>query len=738
MGLKRWLWMLFFASAAAAQVHIVDFGIQEDSGIRRHGMLFQQGVPVSLSPDEVAHLAVMDERGQPVPAAIEIDGKDPAGKVRWLRVALRADLEPWETRRYQLVDGAGPAHIEPLRVVESPAITVTGPGYTAIFRNPADMEIREGDSVLFSGAVRCQIYPDARSIINAGGKTTVLSGFFPKGWRIEKPSPYRTVVTLTARYPKQASYSSGPGQVDPNYGYDVDVRFEFSALAPVIRFDWRLINRAGYKSWLERYALLLPLARPTAVEESDFRPQGTGGSWINLKTAAVSFGVSAPFARNLGAGTGVQVEPDGLAIGGIALPPDGSLAGATPEIHRLFHYGMSRTFGGVITMNADARAGFPLDFKLPAQYYSDLNVLPEEGDKVTPGEFAGAIERSARWLLATQWTGTLWAGEWWREWDVVRRQGTEETSNANQELAPLYHYFRTGDTRFLNSAALSAWYVYDIQHDKKQTGFGPMLHTRRHLLDELNWIHPRYQRASGAILASHVLLADRERNELIATVRHFSEQIQDPDGTPHDWDEGKQQRGRETGVDTTNFVAALISAWIETGDNFFLDRARGYTRWSLKKWRNRTDNSKWNWNLTRYIETGLLAICEAARQYPGSVPEEKDFLAGLIDMSRYTLGHPQSAFVPGTLGEGGLHYIFYHASLDARVSRLAHDPTMLQPLLKIVRSQVIRQDSSGAFPMDVGSLWSQYPTQIISSYDAESVAACFPVLAARLAATGQN
>jgi hypothetical protein len=420
------------------------------------------------------------------------------------------------------------------------------------------------------------------------------------------------------------------------------------------------------------------------------------------------------------------------------MPPDGGFGGAIPDIHRQFHYGMSRSFQGTIVLNATARSALPMDLKLPAQYYSTLYVLPERGDELTGGEFADAITRSARWLLEKQWRGTLWAGEWWREWDVARQQGTEETSSANQELGPLFHYFRTGDQRFLNSAALSAWYVYDIQHDKKQTGFGPMLHTRRHLLDELNWIHPRYQRAAGAILASHVLLAERERKELIATVRHFSEQIQDSTGTPHDWDEAKNQRGRETGVDTTNFIEALVSAWVETGDGFFLDRARGYTRWALNKWKTRTEDAKWNWNLTRYVETGLLAICHAAEEYPGSVPEKDEFLAGTIEISRFTLGHPEYAFVPGTIGEGGLHYIFYHGALDAQVSRLAHDPQMLQPLVKIIRSQIVRQDSTGAFPMDVGTLWSQYPTQIISSYDAKSVVQDLPVLSARLAATSQH
>lgn len=732
--------LLFATVLGAAARQVAPFSIQEDAGRKRKGALVEQGVPVPpMSTAEFEHLAVVDDSGKPISANLEIDGKDPEGRVRWIRVGLAVDLNQWQRRNFALLADVKPPASAKLEVSrEGGVITVNGPGYAATFRGLGQMGIRIGGKDVFGGAVQCQIYPDARSVINAGGKTTVLSGFVPQGWSVERTGVARAVVTLRGRYPKQISYSSAPGQIDPRLGYDIELRFHFSALTSVIRYDWRLINQAGYKSWLERYALILPLANSAKIISSEHRPAGILGTWFNLEIAGRNIGVTAPFTDDFGPGTGARIEPGGLAIGGVEAPPDGSLGGVIPEVHRLFYYGMSRTFRGLIVPGEDARSASQLDLKLPAQYYSDLNILPERGDKLTSGEFAAAVERSGRWLLEHQWRGTLWAGEWWREWDIARRQGTEETSNANQELGLLYCYFRTGDRRFLDSAALSTWYVFDVQQDKKQSGFGPMLHTRRHLLDELNWIHPRYQRAAGAILAAHVLLADRERGELIATVRHFSTQIQDADGTPHDWDEAKNARGGETGVDTTNFVEALIAGWTETGDRFFLDGARGYTRWALKKWKTRTDDANWNWNLTRYVETGLLAICHAAKEYPGSVPEEKEFLAGMIEISRHTLSHPAYAFVPGTLGEGGLHYIFYHACLDAQVSRLANDPSMLKSLVVMIRSQVVRQNAEGAFPIEAGSLWSQYPTQILSSYDAESVVACLPVLSARLAATDRN
>ncbi|HUS05746.1 MAG TPA: hypothetical protein VMZ52_05605, partial [Bryobacteraceae bacterium] len=691
--------------AASAAPPIVRFTITEDAGIDRTAALVEQGLPVPpMSKDAAARLAIIDKEGHAVPAGIEIDGVDPHGLVRWLRISLPVNLKAWERRPLDLVAGA-PAAVPALQTdISGDRISVAGSGYRAMFRRPDQFELTREGAVLFDGPITFQIYSDARSIINAGGKTTVLAGFVPSGFRLERPSPQRATVVLTGRYPKQKAYASGPGQVDARNAFDVDLRFHFSALSANIGFDWRLTNRTGYKAWLERYALVLPLKPKASVE------------------------IAAPFLEDLGVGAGVRSEAAGLLIGGLDMPPDGSLGGRIPEIHRLFYNGMSRTFPGTLVLSGGLRSAAPgVHIVVPAQYYSDVGVLPEHGGRVDSGEFAPAVERSARWLLQNQWRGTLWWGEWWREWDVVRKQGTEEASNGNSVLAPLYHYLRTGDRRFLECASRSASYAFDVQHDKQRTGFGPMLHTRRHLLDELNWIHPRYQRAYGPMLASHILLMDRERAEIIATVRHFSEQVQDADGTPHDWDEVTNRKGGETGVDTSNFIEALTAAWQETGNPFFLDRARGYARWTLKKWRSRTDERQWNWNLTRYVLTGMLAMCRAALDRPDLVPERQEFLAGALEISRHTVQHPEYGFVPGTIGEGGLHYFFYHAWLDTEISRLAKDPSLIPLLASAIRSQMSRQDAEGAFPMDVGALWSQYPTSVISYYDPKSVVAYLPV-----------
>src|SRR5437867_6376839 len=128
---------------------------------------------------------------------------------------------------------------------------------------------------------------------------------------------------------------------------------------------------------------------------------------------------------------------------------------------------MSRTFEGCILINAtpdQVQAELkPLPIIIPPQHYSDCGVLPEGGSPITFGQWEGPIQRAADYLLDTQWKGTLWYGEWWREWDVDHNLGIEETNSGNSALGPLYHFYRTGDWRFWESAKMSFYYTYDIQ-----------------------------------------------------------------------------------------------------------------------------------------------------------------------------------------------------------------------------------------------------------------------------------
>lgn len=723
-----WLWVVGWAPAAT----VTTFSVREPAGLAQSALLVEQGVPVRpMAPAEVAKLAVVDAAGTRMPALIDASSTDPRGRVRWLRVAFTSRFAAGEQKRFSLVDGSGTGAAPPFSASrQGDRITVAFANCQAVFSPPAQVRMSCGERPVLDGPLQFFLYPDARSIINAGGKTVVLAPFEPAGFRLETDGVQRATVVLRGRNPKQKSYNFTPSNNEPQLGFEVEARFHFQALTPTVRYDWRLTNQAGYKAWLERYAMALPVTPSTTLVDSASRGGGLLGDWVDF----TGLGVTAPFAADMGAGVGLRLTREGLLTGGIDAPPDGGFGGKAPDIHRLFYFGMSRTFEGLLTLSSTGRAAAlrPL-MELPAQYYSDLGILPERGDPVTVGGFANAVSRSADYLATAQWRGTLWNGEWWREWDLGRQQGTEEASNGNSVLAPVYHFLRTGDRRFFECASRSAWYTYDIQLTHRRTGFGPMLHTRRHMLDELDWIHPRYQRAFGPILASQILLAKRERQEMVAAIRNFSTRIQAADGTPYGWDETKNAReGQETGVDTTNFIEALVACWEVTGDDWFLERARGYARWALKKWTTRTDDKFWNWNLTRYVLTGLLSLCRAEKEYFGTLPDWlwRDTLA----ISRHTIKHPEYAHVDGTIGGGELHYVFYHAALGAEASRLANDPTLIRPLLKIVEEQLARQTADGLFPMELGALWSQYPTRVISYYDPKAVVAYIPVLAARLRA----
>ena len=167
----------------------------------------------------------------------------------------------------------------------------------------------------------------------------------------------------------------------------------------------------------------------------------------------------------------------------------------------------------------------------------------------------------------------------------------------------------------------------DVQLFKGEDNQGRMFHTRRHLFDELDWIHPRYQRATGGLVASHVFLDSRARNEIVETIRSFHEHMFDERGVPHDWDKiAKRRSDREVGVDTSNFMEALTDCYRETGDRNFLEWALKMSRWTGEPWKvaGKRQGDDWNWNLMNYVLRGLVSctLCFTTRwslrAWPGS------------------------------------------------------------------------------------------------------------------------
>jgi hypothetical protein len=684
----------------------VEGWLSERDGIARRATLVEQGIPIKPLPlNEARSLRLVG-----VPGFVEPEARDENGNVSWLRVTALVAMPAHGRHRIRIEKGASSAPRIKLSATESGVMAET-PHYSLTLRKPGGIELVAGGRKLLDGNWTMELTGDARAII--GG--LYLREFTPDSIEVEDQSDYRAVLLLKGRYTK--NWRKQTTVEEPGRRFDCELRLHVNALSPNIRFAWRITNLTGTKTWLERYALRLPLG-----------------------PAADRLIVTANFLEDLGRGAGVRRSEDGhfLLHGGLDMPQDGSLlAGPAPDVHRLFYEGMSRTFeGALITSGSRQDAAEELalvDLVLPPQYYSSVKALPEEGDPVAFGEWKTAVDRSAEWLLNHQWRGTLWWGEWYREWDETRRMGVEEASNGNSSLAPLYHYWRTGDARFLRCAKRAAQYTVDIQLSKSEDQQGRMYHTRRHLFDELDWIHPRYQRAKGGIVTSHVILYPAARREIIQTIRSYHEHMFDQDGIPHSWDRRTRKAVKEEdGVDTSNFMEALVYCFRETGDRWYLNEALKMSRWTVNRWQHRNDSpaDNWGWNLSQYALRGLVSLYQ--------VSEDTLVRNTAIDVARATLNNksPRTSTMLDGMGGRKIDNVFFHAWITAYVTRFApQGRRMLEELYDIVRQDLACQREDGMFVLDHG-LESGKPTRWTSFYDAKSLVAYLPVLSARMAAEG--
>ncbi|MGC8792403.1 MAG: hypothetical protein ACP5U2_03320, partial [Bryobacteraceae bacterium] len=392
------------AFGAAGAPFVVSGEIVERHGVQRRASLLEQGIPVRpMAPEQARALRLVG-----APGFVEPEAFDEHGEVRWLRVTALVKVGPRGRIPVQIRLG-GP---EPPRLdlqEDSNAIRVRTPHYQLELYRPGRLRLVANGRQLLNGNWSVELVGDARAILWG----LYLREFVPDSIAIEDRSDYRATLLLKGRYTK--NYRKQPTVQEPGRRFECQLRLHVNALWPHIRFHWRLTNLTGSKTWLQRYALRLPLG-------------ADGGGLL----------AAAHFLEELGPGAGVARSADAwyLLVGGLDMPHDGELmAGPAPRVWRLFHEGMSRTFEGTLITNgseeeAREQAG-PLDLVLPAQYYSDVGALPEEGDPLTFGEWQKTVERSAEWLLRNQWLGTLWWGEWYREWDETRRMGVQDTANGN-------------------------------------------------------------------------------------------------------------------------------------------------------------------------------------------------------------------------------------------------------------------------------------------------------------------
>ncbi|MCX8052942.1 MAG: hypothetical protein N3B12_03970, partial [Armatimonadetes bacterium] len=529
----------------------IDILVRESRGYARRGYVVEQGIPVlPITSEEAGRVTITDQHGRPVPASIEPEGFDQNGRIRWLFVSMPVDLPAGGEARFQLCEGITAS--EPGIRVESDGsrIIVENRYFEIEFASPGNIRLSTSKGLLLDGEVGFDIRSDARSAV--GNLRPVY--YEPRGYEILQQTDRRVKIILRGAY--RAWVPKG-FDIDPDRGYYADLEFIIHSESPVIRLRWRITNLMRFNCpymWLDRYVLSFPLANGGGVVRGELSEESKNlGRWASVECPGGVLACAFSFADWLGKGAGVEVVDGRIGHGGINPPPDGGFGGKHPDIWRKFYYGMSRTFEASLLVDpVDDQIGAelnPIPLILSPQHYSDTRALPENGSQVTFGEWKGQVERAAQHMLDTQWRGTLWFGEWWRERDVDHDLGIEETNSGNSALAPLHHFYRTGDWRYWESAKMSYYYTYDIQFCKqgltlsffpsregviggRVEGYGPYMHTRRFLLDHQEWFHPRYQRVAGIIEPSHLFGDGEARNWTLWLLRYWAENYVADDGSP--------------------------------------------------------------------------------------------------------------------------------------------------------------------------------------------------------------
>ncbi len=518
----------------------------EERDCHRNDYVVRQGIPVQpLTEDEANGLIITGEDGAPERASVSPEYIGPDGKVRWVQTVLAVDCEKGGKQSFYLQKSDGREIPGNKLTAKSygTEICVESPLFKASFRNPGQITISTDKENVIDGDLDFELRSDARSAV--GNQRPVY--FEPEGFTLESATDKCAHITLSGRY---RAWVPKNKDIDEKQRYDVHLDIYIFADSPAIRMSWTITDHMKFNCrymWLDRYLIKLPLAGSFTATGGDYLPdENKYKSWAEVSTGGGNAAMAFPFHDWLGQGAGVEIGDDYIASGGVNPAPDGGFGGKFPDIHRKFFYGMSRTFecslivnGSYDQITSELR---PLPIFCEPQHYSDTGALPENGQKVTFGPCRDKVERAADYLLDNQWKHTLWFGEWWREVDVDNNLGIEEVNSGNSSLGPLYHFYRTGDWRYFESAKMSYLYTWDIQFCKREDEDGPYMHTRRFLLDHQEWFHPRYQRVGAVMKISHLLCDKTKRDKMVWFLRYWGDNSVAEDGAPMSVEELKALR----------------------------------------------------------------------------------------------------------------------------------------------------------------------------------------------------
>ncbi|MEI6913805.1 MAG: hypothetical protein WCL39_01610 [Armatimonadota bacterium] len=749
-------------------LHLIN---KTDSARRNH--LVEQGIPVHpMTPERVKDLRLV-LNGKVQPAEIQVEATDGPGDVRWVMVTAVVDAEAGESREYVLADAPDlPQDIPTLSVTElGDTISIATPSFTMSLSGTRMMRVDIDGKKVIDGDLAFSVMADAQSFVS--GTRTIH--FVPEGFTIAEKSQSRALITWRGKMHPDV-YREYTG-IDTRRYMDCEIEMRVYAASPVVRCKMILTSNFYYQGAMERYAFALPLS-PDSEIAGEWR-DGKFGHWARVDSPSGAFSVTAPFIEDVGKGAGIAVErlewiydePDGfsvfladptelpyegdgkqpglpfisamrppvfktdfrLIVGGIDPPPDEGCGTDHPQIHRTWLHGMSRSFEFSIVLDnstslVDSELS-PMYFTIDPQHYSDTEALPERGGPVAFGEFENEVVLSADWLEEHQWKGSLYFGEWWREYCLDRKQGIEEAGSGNSSLGVFYHWLRTGDEKYLKAAKRSMLAIYDLTMCKQHDGIGPFMHTRRFLFDRENWHHPRYQRIAGMMRPSHIFCDKRMRKHATDVVRHFAERYVDTDGAPmaasYSRPDATAERCNEAAM--AQFCETLVLAWHETGDQFFLDKAKLMAGWAADQMDSMFGSQKVeaNWNI-QFVNRGLLAVWLATG--------EDRWKDAYVKICRSILG-----VVPEHAGYRDLvlwevHFVVYFAWHFAEAHKMTGDDQMLKDYIKVLNAELRRQAPDGSFPyvttyIPQTSQWNSY-------YDQKTCAAYLPVLASRMQEAG--
>lgn len=751
----------------------IPLSLSPSAWIAGQRILIEQGIPVHpMDPAGVSKLRLVLD-GEAVEAEIQPEATDSRGQVRWVMVTAAVDAPASGQAQFSLEEAPGlDAGIPTLRVEEAgDTITIKAPAYTLNLHGKDGIRLETSAGKVLDGRLDFSARTDSRSFVSGVRALRHRA----HGFTVEEKSKSRCLVVWKLRVHPDV-YREYDG-IDERRYLDCELELRAYAALPVLRLKWSFTNNFYYPAALEKYALTLPLSK-TDIISGDW--QGTKfNDWTQVATSGGILRVNSPSREDFGPGIGQSVErlewiydePDGfsvedvapdtlpdsspgtkpakkynsatrpavfkteyrLAIGGINPALDGPIGADQPQVFRTLLHGMSRSFEASLVVGDNsglaAAERRPAYFTVPAQHYSDTGNLPERGDMVDFGEYEKEATRAARWLRDHQWRGSLYCGEWWREYDVAIGQGIEESGSGNSALGVYYHYLRTGDYGFLESARRSMRAIGDLTLNKQQDSGGPYVHARRFLLDRENWHHPRYQRISGMMKPSHIFCDRRLRKRACATVKWFAENFLDTDGAPMSPSSrdigGRKERCTEAAM--SQFVESLVLAYEETGDPFFLEKARLMADWAVNQMEEHRDILDWmkNWNI-QFVQRGLLAI------YLATWDEKyKDaFLKICRNILRIRPQH--DGYKDLILWE--VHFVVYFAWHFSEAHRMTGDDELLKTFVAVLETELERQVEDGTFPYITA--FTPRTSEWISYYDTKTAAAYLPVLAARMKAAG--